>query len=159
MSSLLGWIGLKWFLVCLGLSLLLGCQAPEPARSPQAGPSTPVSSNSPTAAVSPIGLATDRKIGFKDRRHWMDHFEKHGQEFASDGISTPEQYLELAQNLRDAPVGEDILESVRKDGVITRFQRSRGTFLACHSNKVIRTCFKPRDGESYFRRQAKRPHD
>jgi pyocin large subunit-like protein len=59
--------------------------------------------------------------------------------------------------LRDAPVGGDIVEVVRQsDGVISRFDRGSGAFLAADPDGTIRTFFKPNDGEAYFRRQARR---
>jgi len=45
---------------------------------------------------------------------------------------------------------------VRADGVITRFDRKTGAFLAFNPDLIIRTYFKPNDGERYFRRQSKR---
>jgi pyocin large subunit-like protein len=93
------------------------------------------------------------EIGFRSPQHLLDHFDRHGAEFRASG---PSEYLAIAQALRDAPVGGPILEAVRKDGVITRFDRSSGTFIAFDRDLVIRTCFKPHDGLSYFRRQALR---
>lgn len=66
-------------------------------------------------------------------------------------------YLALAQAVRDGPVGEDILEATRSaDGVVSRYQRSSGAFLAFDADGTIRTFFKPNDGERYFRRQLTR---
>jgi pyocin large subunit-like protein len=58
--------------------------------------------------------------------------------------------------LRDTVAGGDILEIQRADGVISRFDRSSGSFLAFNTDLVIRTFFRPNDGEAYFRRQARR---
>jgi pyocin large subunit-like protein len=66
------------------------------------------------------------------------------------------EYLGLAQTLRDRSAGGDVLEIIRRDGVITRFDRSSGAFLAFNDDRTIRTFFKPNDGENYFRRQSKR---
>ena len=52
--------------------------------------------------------------------------------------------------------GGDILEIERADGVISRFDRSSGSFVAFNKDLVIRTFFRPNDGEAYFRRQARR---
>ncbi len=92
-------------------------------------------------------------IGFTSARHLDEHFEKHGSEF---GSVTKQQYLALAQGLRDAAAGGPILEAVRKDGVTTRFDRASGAFIAFNPDRTIRTFFKPNDGERYFRRQAER---
>ena len=92
-------------------------------------------------------------IGFADQRRLEEHFEKHGAEF---GATSRQDYLRLAQKLRDAPAGGPILETVRRDGVVTRFDRQTGAFIAFNPNGVIRTFFKPNDGERYWRRQAER---
>ncbi len=92
-------------------------------------------------------------VGFADRRRLDEHFEKHGAEF---GRITKQDYLRQAQLLRDAKIGGPVLEAVRRDGVITRYDQQTGAFIAFNSNGVIRTFFKPNDGERYWRRQAER---
>ena len=87
------------------------------------------------------------------QRRLDEHFDKHGAEF---GRITKLDYLRQAQLLRDAKAGGPILEAVRRDGVITRYDRETGAFIAVNPNGVIRTFFKPNDGERYFRRQAER---
>ncbi|HZP98904.1 MAG TPA: hypothetical protein VFB13_05155 [Reyranella sp.] len=92
-------------------------------------------------------------VGFTTARHLDEHYEKHGREF---GTISKHEYLALAQALRDAPAGGPIEEIVRKDGVVTRFDRASGAFIAFNPDRTIRTFFKPNDGERYFRRQAAR---
>jgi pyocin large subunit-like protein len=92
-------------------------------------------------------------VGFADQRRLDEHYEKHGAEF---GNISKRDYLHQAQLLRDAKVGEPILQTVRSDGVVTRFDRQTGAFIAYNPNGVIRTFFKPNDGERYYRRQAER---
>jgi hypothetical protein len=92
-------------------------------------------------------------VGFADQRRLDEHFEKHGAEF---GRITKQDYLRQAQLLRDARVGDPVLEAVRRDGVVSRFDRQTGAFMAFNPNGVIRTFFKPNDGERYWRRQAER---
>ena len=92
-------------------------------------------------------------VGFADARRLEEHFEKHGAEF---GRITKQDYLRQAQLLRDARVTGPILETVRRDGVTTRFDRQTGAFIAFNPNGVIRTFFNPNDGERYYRRQAGR---
>lgn len=94
--------------------------------------------------------------GFRSKRQFDEHYSKHGQEF---GNISRGQYLELAQSLRDAPKGANILEAVRTDGVITRFDRRHGYFGAYNADGTIRTFFIPNNGESYFRRQISRDHE
>jgi pyocin large subunit-like protein len=92
-------------------------------------------------------------IGFTTARHLDEHYEKHGREF---GTISKREYLAMAQALRDAAPGGAILEAVRKDGVITRYDRDTGAFIAVNPDRTIRTFFKPNDGERYFLRQAAR---
>ena len=91
--------------------------------------------------------------GFRGQRHLGQHYAKHGHEFGN--ISKPED-LRLAQDLRDAPVGGPVLEARRRDGVFTRFHRTKGHFGAYNPDRTIRTFFIPVRGEQYFRRQAQR---
>lgn len=138
-------------LLWLSVSLALfgaGCRqsnSPAPTQTPRQ--QTSVGKDQAGATV------VRAEIGFATRRKFLDHYEKHGAEF--DSISR-EEYLRQAQILRDSPVGGDILEAVRADGVITRFDRKTGAFLAFNPDLTIRTYFKPNDGERYFRRQSKR---
>lgn len=92
--------------------------------------------------------------GFRSRRQFDEHYQKHGAEF---GKISQQQYLLLAQELRDAPTGGPILEALKPGGVVTRFDRKHGYFGAYNADRTIRTFFIPNDGERYFHRQAKRP--
>lgn len=91
--------------------------------------------------------------GFTSARSLERHFEKHGHEFE---VKSAAEYLAIAQRLRDAPVGGSVLEERRRDGVVTRFDRETGAFVAFNADRTIRTLFKPDDGERYFERQARR---
>jgi len=126
--------GVLFFLSTLAFSQTSSPPAPHP---PSQVP--------PSIARPDIGFATPQKL--------HDHFRKHGREF---GKITREEYLRRAQELRDRPAGGEVLEAVRKDGVITRFDRKSGAFLACNPDATIRTFFRPNDGERYFWRQARR---
>lgn len=83
----------------------------------------------------------------------MEHYDKHGREF---GSVTIHEYLLMAQELRDRQADNVVIEAVRDDGVVTRFDRESGAFLAFNPDRTIRTFFKPNDGEAYFRRQLRR---
>jgi pyocin large subunit-like protein len=91
--------------------------------------------------------------GFRSKGQFNEHYKKHRSEF---GAISQQEYLRLAQELRDAPPGPDILIAVRVDGEFTRFDRRTGYFGAYNADGTIRTFFIPRDGERYFRRQARR---
>jgi hypothetical protein len=106
------------------------------------------------SVAAPAAEAREREnVGFVDQRRLEEHFEKHGAEF---GRVTRQDYLHQAQLLRDAPVGGPVLQTVRADGVTTRYDRQTGAFIAFNRNGTIRTFFKPHDGERYYRRQAER---
>jgi hypothetical protein len=111
-----------------------------------------------TARQNPPGAASDparprSNVGFASEKRLDEHYEKHGAEF---GNITRQDYLRQAQLLRDTTVGGPVLQTVRDDGVTTRFDRQTGAFIAFNPNGTIRTFFKPRDGERYFRRQSER---
>ena len=105
------------------------------------------------AGPSPRPQAPASAKGFRSHERLIEHFEKHGLEFA--GISIDE-YLRRGQSLRDRAAGEDLLERVQDDGVVTRFDRTTGEFGAFDADGIIRTFFRPKGGEAYFRRQAAR---
>jgi len=106
-----------------------------------------------SAAAPAAETRTRENIGFVDSRRLDEHYEKHGAEF---GRITKQDYLHQAQLLRDAEVGGPVLQTVRADGVTTRYDRQTGAFVAFNRNGTIRTFFKPHDGERYYRRQAER---
>jgi pyocin large subunit-like protein len=94
--------------------------------------------------------------GFRSQAQLDEHYSKHGAEFGNIG---KQDYLRLAQELRDATPGGPILEARRSNGEFSRFDRSHGYFGAYNADHTIRTFFIPNDGERYFRRQARRSYD
>jgi pyocin large subunit-like protein len=94
--------------------------------------------------------------GFRTKRQWDEHYQKHGAEF---GNISKTEYLRLAQVLRDARAGGSVLEKIQPGGVITRFDKRHGYFGAYDPDGTIRTFFIPVDGERYFDRQARRTHE
>ena len=127
----------------------LACGSPQaPPAEVQKGKAALEGSAAPSHVKRP-------DIGFASRQKLVDHYKKHGREF---GAPTMEQYLRKAQALRDRPAGGAILESVRPDGVVSRYDRETGDFLAFNRDGVIRTYFRPTDGEAYYRRQLGRRH-
>jgi hypothetical protein len=137
-----------WVLVVLAF-LVLACGSPQtPPAEVQKGKAALEGSAAPSHVKRP-------DIGFASRQKLVDHYKKHGREF---GAVTMEQYLRKAQELRDRPAGGAILESVRPEGVVTRYDRETGDFLAFNRDGIIRTYFRPTDGEAYFKRQIGRRH-
>ncbi len=132
----------------LGLSLascLAGCSTHRVTREGSNGTAS-TSAQASTAQLAP-------SVGFASRERLLEHYRKHGGEFGNISI---EEYLRAAQALRDHALASSIVEAARTDGVITRFDRENGTFIAFDRDGIIHTCFRPNDGEAYFRRQLKR---
>jgi hypothetical protein len=130
--------------------LLLICACTSPSQQP-----APTQGKEASVSVTEKPQTAKPGIGFASRQKWIDHYQKHRREF---GSISKEQYLLKAQGLRDRPVGSNILDYARPDGVITRFDRATGDFIVFNADGVIRTYFRPNDGEAYFRRQALRRH-
>lgn len=97
------------------------------------------------------GLAFAGGQGFRTDDLLRDHFAKYGHEF---GAISRQQYLHLAQQLRDSHPSRNILESKRPDGLI-KFDRRHGYFGAYDPDGTIRTFFIPPDGVRYFEREAR----
>jgi len=131
-------------------STFLNAACRQSATSPSPSPQ---SQNKAGSEAKATAAKLHTEIGFASRQKFLDHFDKHGGEF---GSISKEEYLRRAQTLRDGPVGSGVLEVTRADGVVTRFDKQTGAFLAFNSDLTIRTFFKPNDGENYFRRQAGR---
>ncbi len=147
----------KLFLLILLLPAITGLYSSCRKSDNPAGPGVYSGQNQAGVKTSTSNAKEDgfrSKIGFASRQKLVDHFEKHGGEFGGIGR---DEYLRRARMLRDSRVGGDVLEAVRADGVITRYDRSTGAFIAFDSDLTIRTFFKPNDGESYFQRQSRRP--
>ena len=147
---------LRSFLLALVCALAAWSLSRTKGASPPTLPSgpTPSSAPAPTAAPTAAPAPSTSSVGFRSTARLIEHYEKHGREF---GAISQAEYLQRAQQLRDAPVGGDIVEVVRQsDGIISRFDRGSGAFLAADPDGTIRTFFKPNDGEAYFRRQARR---
>ncbi len=143
---------LLWFAVWIALTAVLSVLACNSTSSqpspPQSGSQQALESTGP----SPPSPITRPAAGFGSQRKLQDHYRKHGREF---GPISERQYLRLAQELRDRPAGGEILEALRADGVITRFDRKMRAFLAFNPDGTIRTFFRPNEGEAYFWRQSR----
>lgn len=138
--------------ICLLLLAGLGFQTAA-ARGPGAALREPPAPATPAQAERPAARPAHPEIGFATRQKFAEHYRKHGAEF---GAVSREEYLRRAQQLRDRAAGDGVLEQVRADGVVTRFDRASGAFLAFNPDLTIRTFFKPNDGEAYFVRQSRR---
>lgn len=141
----------------LALSVVVGLSvARPPGRRPAARSFGGVSLVPNYDSVPPrdtVASPSRPEVGFRSEERLRDHFRRHGREF---GAARASQYLAMAQALRDRPAEGTVLEAVRGDGVLVRFDRATGAFLACDGDGTIRTFFRPRTGEAYYRRQLAR---
>ena len=103
-------------------------------------------------ALASPALALAGGPGFRTHHLLEEHYAKHGSEFGSK--VTQDQYLRMAQQLRDLRPGKNILEAKRKGGS-SKFDRRTKWFVAYDDDGTIRTFFIPNDGLRYFERQAK----
>jgi hypothetical protein len=141
----------RWVLALL-TPIAMACGGDDGASVRTAFPPPP-SSGSVVATRVPADDQEAPGAGFRSRSHLREHFEKHGRGL---GVAEMATYAARARALRDTTVGGAVLELRRADGVISRFDRGSGAFIAFDADGTIRTFFRPNDGEGYFRRQARR---
>lgn len=144
----------RWLLVLLlaGVALFQMVQSRTRVES-HAEAGAPAETVVPTGESHGGTRGFGPRVGFRSEQRLAEHFRKHGAEFRAEDEAA---YLAVAQALRDAPAGGPVIEAVRSDGVITRFDRRDGTFIAFDRDGTLRTCFRPNDGLRYFERQARR---
>jgi pyocin large subunit-like protein len=90
--------------------------------------------------------------GFRTQHLLDDHFARYGSQF---GAISVQQYLQKAQQLRDANPGKNILVSKRPDGSGSKFDVKKGWFVSFDRDGTLLTFFIPKDGVRYFDRQQK----
>jgi hypothetical protein len=142
-------------LVVAVLGLALAALLLSPRATHHAPP--PISAETAARSAPPPepSRITHPEVGFRSHEALAEHFRKHGGELNARDEAA---YLAMAQTLRDRPAGGLVLEAVRRDGVVTRFDRATGAFIAFNADLTIRTFFRPNDGDAYFRRQLEREH-
>ena len=102
-------------------------------------------------ALAASALAVAASPGFRTHHLLEEHYAKYGHQF---GKVTQEQYLRMAQQLRDSRPGKNILEAKRASGG-AKFDKRYGWFVSYDSDGTIRNFFIPNTGLHYFERQAK----
>jgi pyocin large subunit-like protein len=105
------------------------------------------------AALALAALLNAAGPGFRSKHLLEDQFERHGREF---GHITQEQFVQMAQQLRNARPSGNILEYRRPDGVTAKFDRKHGYYGAYDADGSIRSFFVPPDGVRFFDRQTRR---
>ncbi len=90
--------------------------------------------------------------GFRTPHLLEDHFARYGPQF---GTITIQQYLRMAQQLRDSLPGRNVLVSKRPEGGGSKYDIRRGWFVAYNGDGSLLTFFRPKDGVRFFYRQQK----
>jgi hypothetical protein len=83
--------------------------------------------------VAAVGkFATDAQL--------QSHFVDHGGDF---GAKTPAEYQQQADTFLNGPRGSSVLEKIRSNGDIVRYDPATEEFGVAQGNGTIRTYFKP----------------
>lgn len=77
-------------------------------------------------------------LGFRDEISSLDHFSRHG---ARLGVATLEEYIKKADIFLGGPKDSDIIECVRQNGNILRYNPVSDEFGVIDANKVILTFY------------------
>jgi len=78
-----------------------------------------------------------------------NHFTKHASDYGAGNI-TKAAYLKRAQDLFLRPAGGDILEFIRPNGDVLRYNKRTNEFGVRTASDRIRTLFRPKDGYQYW---------
>jgi hypothetical protein len=82
----------------------------------------------------------DEGGGFASDEQLQDHFDRHGGDF---GATTPAEYEQQADRFLNDPPGEGVLEKVRPNGDVVRYNPVTDEFGVTQPDGTIRTYFKP----------------
>ncbi|MCU1325265.1 MAG: hypothetical protein JWN34_635 [Bryobacterales bacterium] len=89
--------------------------------------------------------------GFRTLHRLEEQYARHGKDFGTIGV---EEYVRMAQQLRDARPGKYILESKRSTGGGSKFDMRNNSFVSFDADGTIRSFFVPKDGIRFFQRQT-----
>jgi pyocin large subunit-like protein len=80
----------------------------------------------------------------------IDHFRRHGADF---GATSAREYARMAYEFYGRAQEEKYPKKIASDGTIKIYDRKTNTFGAYNSDGTTKTFFKPKNGESYWKRQ------
>ena len=86
------------------------------------------------------GPSPTSKRDFADDKLRQRHFRDHG---SNVGAASEKEYLNLANKFFDQPSGGNLLEIIRSNGDVVRFNKITDEFGVLRKDGVIRTYFKP----------------
>jgi pyocin large subunit-like protein len=82
-----------------------------------------------------------------------DLFQRHSSDFGAISI---DDYETMADAFLGGPRDPTVLECIRTDGIIVRYNTVTNDFGAIGSDNIIRTFFKPLRGIAYYRENCTR---
>jgi filamentous hemagglutinin len=101
-------------------------------------------------------------IGFISKWDRDQHFEDHRDEFGG-ALANAEEYEAAAKAFFNAPLAGGMMEGLRADGWMIRFNSDTNEFAICDTDGYLRTYYKPDpalhglgDNITYFRRRCVR---
>lgn len=77
---------------------------------------------------------------FIDHAKLQDHFQRHGADF---GATTPADYEQQADTFLNGPKSSGVLEKMRSNGDVVRYNPSTEEFGIVRQDGTIRSYFKP----------------
>jgi pyocin large subunit-like protein len=89
--------------------------------------------------------------GFRTHHLLEEHYGKYGGQF---GSIRQDRYLQMAQQLRDARPGKNVLVTKFPGGAVAKFDKRYGWFVAYDADGTLRTFFVPKEGIRYVARQG-----
>ena len=113
---------------------VVGGDSAQPPGSP-----TEVSKEGESAAQSVTEWPTENG-GFSSKDQFQEHFADHGTDF---GAQTPAEYAQQANDFLNGELGSDVLETMRPNGDIVRYNPITNEFGVAKADGTIRTYFSP----------------
>ena len=106
----------------------------------------------PVQSSASATTKTEATLNFANDDRLQEHWQKHGKEW---GNITRDEYLAKARAFFALPA-EKLQSLKEKDGDTVYYRKETNEFGVLSDRKVIRTFFRPRDGQRYFERQRGR---
>jgi filamentous hemagglutinin len=78
--------------------------------------------------------------GFADPARPLDHYARHGADF---GATTAPRYEQMADAFLNGPCGTGVLQKVRANGDVVRYDPATQAFGVVKTDGTIRTYYKP----------------
>jgi len=100
--------------------------------------------------------------GFIDRFERENHFQDHEVEFGGQ-FRTATDYESAAIAFLTVPMTDTMLECVRRNGDVLRYDTATNTLAICNRDGILKTFYRPdpkyhleRDNLAYFEEQCKK---